>query len=384
MTGSLQIKNGKYYAVINTYENGKRKQKWIDSGLSVKGNKTKAEKFLREQITILEKKVNIISHDALLSDYIEHWLGYCKAFIDEVTYNGYVEIINAHILPYFNKLKTKLSDVNYQILQRYFDEKAENGRIDGKGGLSANSLKRHKNVLSQTLDLAIKEGYIQSNFTKLCELPKVERREPTFYTKEQVAALLKALKDDDIFPAILLTVYLGLRRSELCGLQWDSVDFENGFLTIKHTVVSYGGRIEKDKTKNQSSRRSYPLSDEIIYLFLEIKSKQEENKALFGKGYHTSNYIFTWDDGRPISPDYISHKFGKLLKKYNLPHIRFHDLRHTCASLLISNGGTLKDAQEWLGHASITMTANVYGHLDIERKQTLSKKMQSLLDIKEC
>lgn len=384
MTGSLQIKNGKYYAVINTYVNGKRKPKWICSGLSVKGNKTKAEKFLREQIAIFEKQSNLISCDTLLSDYIKHWLDSCRAFVDEVTYNGYVEIIEAHILPYFDKLKIKLSDVNYQILQRYFDEKAVNGRIDGKGGLSANSLKRHKNVLSQTLDLAIKEGYIQSNFTKLCELPKVERREPTFYTKEQVAALLKVLKDEDIFPAILLTVYLGLRRSELCGLQWDSIDFENCILTIKHTVVSYGGRIEKDKTKNQSSRRSYPMSYEIRYLLLEIKSKQEENKALFGKGYYKSDYVFTWDDGRPISPDYISHKFGKLLKKYNLPHIRFHDLRHTCASLLISNGGTLKDAQEWLGHASITMTANVYGHLDIERKQTLSEKMQSLLDIKEC
>ncbi len=167
-------------------------------------------------------------------------------------------------------------------------------------------------------------------------------------------------------------------------MKWDCIDFENMQFEIKHTVVSYGGRIEKDKTKNQSSRRIYPLSDDVASILLDIKEAQRQNSKLFGKGYFESDYVFTWADGRPIPPDHVSHKFNKLLKKHNLPHIRFHDLRHTCASLLLSNDSTLKDVQAWLGHSSITMTADVYGHLDPQRKKYIGNKMQYMLEAKEC
>lgn len=384
MTGSLQQKNGKYYAVINLHINGKRKQKWIDSKLPIKGNKTRAERFLREQIAYYEKQSGAVVSDTPFADYIRHWLEYHKNAVDVVTYNGYVSLCNSQILPYFDDLGVKLFEVNYKIFQRYFDDKAKNGRLDGKGGLSANTLKHHKNILRQAVDLAIKEGYLMSNSVTLCELPKAQKYEPTFYTKPQAQTLLSAFKDEEILPMILITLVHGLRRSELCGLKWDCIDFENMQFEIKHTVVSYGGRIEKDKTKNQSSRRIYPLSDDVASILLDIKEAQKQNSKLFGKGYFESDYVFTWADGRPIPPDHVSHKFNKLLKKHNLPHIRFHDLRHTCASLLLSNDSTLKDVQAWLGHSSITMTADVYGHLDPQRKKYIGSKMQYMLEAKEC
>lgn len=384
MTGSLQQKNGKYYAVINLHINGKRKQKWIDSKLPIKGNKTRAERFLREQIAYYEKQSGAVVSDTPFADYIRHWLEYHKNAVDVVTYNGYVSLCNSQILPYFDDLGVKLFEVNYKIFQRYFDDKSKNGRLDGKGGLSANTLKHHKNILRQAVDLAIKEGYLMSNPVTLCELPKAQKYEPTFYTKLQAQTLLSAFKGEEILPMILITLVHGLRRSELCGLKWDCIDFENMQFEIKHTVVSYGGRIEKDKTKNQSSRRIYPLSDDVASILLDIKEAQKQNSKLFGKGYFESDYVFTWADGRPIPPDHVSHKFNKLLKKHNLPHIRFHDLRHTCASLLLSNDSTLKDVQAWLGHSSITMTADVYGHLDPQRKKYIGNKMQYMLEAKEC
>lgn len=384
MTGSLQIKNGRYYAVINLHINGKRKQKWIDTKLAVKGNKIKAEKFLREQIAFYEKQSCAVLNDMLFSDYIRHWLEYHKSTVELATFNGYLSLCNAHILPYYDNLGIRLCDIDYKTFQEYFDNKAKNGRIDGKNGLSANSLKHHKNILRQVVDLAIKEGYLTFNPVKLCELPKMEKRKPTFYTKSQVVSLLNAMRGEEIYPMILITLVHGLRRSELCGLKWDCIDFDNMQFEIKHTVVSYGGRIEKDKTKNQSSRRIYPLSDDIAMMLLDIREKQLENKKLFGKGYFKSEYVFTWSDGRPIPPEYVTHKFSKLLEKYNLPHIRFHDLRHTCASLLLSDGLTLKDVQAWLGHSSITMTADVYGHLDFDRKKDIANEMQSVLEIGEC
>ena len=165
----------------------------------------------------------------------------------------------------------------------------------------------------------------------------------------------------------------------LLGLQWDSIDFESGTLTIRHTVSKVTKPVEKDKTKNASSYRSFPLLPEARAIFLQALSDQRTNRRLFGKAYQENPYVFKWPDGRPFPPDYITHHFARLLQKNGLPRIRFHELRHSCASILLSNGFTLKDVQEWLGHSDIKMTANVYGHLDMARKQSIAQEMSSLL-----
>ena len=114
---------------------------------------------------------------------------------------------------------------------------------------------------------------------------------------------------------------------------------------------------------------------------LREKEKENKNKILFGKEYVVNDYVFKWDNGVPYPPAYISHKFSKMLKQYNLPHIRFHELRHSCASILISLGFTLKDIQEWLGHADIKVTANIYSHLDIKRKTVIAQAMTDNLTV---
>ena len=133
--------------------------------------------------------------------------------------------------------------------------------------------------------------------------------------------------------------------------------------------------VEKDKTKNATSYRSFPLVPDAVEIFREAKQAEQENRRLFGREYQENAYVFKWEDGRPYSPDYITGKFPVLLEKYGLPHIRFHELRHSCASLLINAGFTLKDVQEWMGHADIKMTANIYGHLDVSRKQNMAAKL---------
>ena len=110
---------------------------------------------------------------------------------------------------------------------------------------------------------------------------------------------------------------------------------------------------------------------------MKLKNCETENKALFGKKHCQNDYIFKWADGKPYTPDYITSKFSKLLKKYNLPHICFHDLRHSCASLLIANGFTLKDVQEWLGHSDFRIAANIYAHLDTKRKADIANSMSA-------
>ena len=133
--------------------------------------------------------------------------------------------------------------------------------------------------------------------------------------------------------------------------------------------------VAKDKTKNASSRRTFPLTPEALEIFKAAKCQEEQNRIAFGREYQENSYVFKWPDRHPYSPDYISHRFNDLLKKHGLPHIRFHELRHSCASILISMGWTLKDVQEWLGHSDIQMTANIYSHLDTSRKTNIAASL---------
>ena len=267
MTGCLQVKNDKFYIVLNVYENGKRKRKWIATGLPVKGNKRRAEKMLREKQQEYERKSGTIHDDVLFSDYVRHWLTVAQRRVDEVTYQGYECLANGHVLPYFDALGIMLQGVTLPVLQAYIDEKKAHGRMDGKGGLSARSLALHKNILHQTLDEAVKNGLLPSNPCQYVVLPKQERRRANFYSVAQLQALFDAIRDEPLYPLVKITALYGLRRSELLGIKWDSVDFERGTLTICHTVTKVSKVVEKNKTKNASSFRSFPLTVESRAIF---------------------------------------------------------------------------------------------------------------------
>lgn len=375
MTGSLQEKNGKFYMVLNTQVNGKRKLKWISTGLTVKGNKRRAEQLLRETLQAYESGQKKATPDVLFGDYLRSWLDGVRRKVDEVTYQGYEVLALRQVVPWFEKRGVKLADVTLELLQEYVDEKASSGRKDGMGGLSPRSLRLHKNILFQTLTEAVKGGLLPSNPCQHVVLPKSVRYESHFYTADQLNQFFQAIRDEPLYPLLKITAIYGLRRSEVLGLKWDSIDFDTGTVTIRHTVSKVTKAVEKDKTKNATSYRSFPLTEEARTIFQTAQAEEKENRRLCGRQYQENDYVFKWDDGRPYSPDYITKKFPTLLKAHGMPHIRLHELRHSCASLLINAGFTLKDVQEWMGHADIKMTANIYGHLDVSRKQTMAAKL---------
>ena len=194
--------------------------------------------------------------------------------------------------------------------------------------MSPKSLRLHKNVLFQALTEAVRNQLLSSNPCQFVQLPQKERKEAHFYSATQMQTLFATLQNDPLLPLVKITAIYGLRRSELLGLQWDSIDEERGTLAICHTVVKVTSVVEKDKTKNRTSRRAFPLTPEARAIFAEAKRKEIENRRLFGADYTENPYVFKWDDGHPYSPDYISHRFNDLLKKRGLPHIRFHEIRH--------------------------------------------------------
>lgn len=193
--------------------------------------------------------------------------------------------------------------------------------------------------------------------------------------KKELEQLFAAVKDDPIELGVILAAFYGLRRSEVVGLKWSAIDFGKKTITIRHTVtqVCVEGKstiIEKDRTKTKSSYRTLPLVAPFEELLHRLKAKQEQHRKLCGKSYCTqyAEYIYVNEIGDLIKPGYITQHFPMLLEKKNMRKIRFHDLRHSCASLLYANGVSLKEIQEWLGHSDISTTSNIYTHLDYSSK----------------
>lgn len=379
MTGSLQTKKGNYYAVI-TYkdERGKWRHKWIPTGISEKGsNKRKAENELNRIIKELQEKDINFDSDILFVAALQRWLQVEKLKVDIVTFEGYSHTVQRHLIPYFESWNLHISQVTSDHIQNYYIYKLEHGRLDGKGGLSAKSLKQHHTVLQQVFTY-MKKAVIRDPLQDVV-VAKPEKYEATFYNAQEAEILLRASQDSILGPIILTTLLYGLRRSEVLGLKWDAVDLTEKTVTIKSVVVHNFTVVHKNDTKNTASKRTYPLLEPIEKLLLQLKARQVEDKQVNGRNYIESDYIFRWPDGRLIRPDYVSMAFQRIIKRNNLRHLRFHDLRHSCASILISMGYSLKDIQEWLGHSDIKMTGNIYGHLEYARKMVMGDNFSQKL-----
>ena len=381
MSVSLQEKNGTYYAVFRVKDfTGSTKQKWVSTKIPAKrGNKREALN-VAQHIAYEYTSSSVVSYPSVLFvDWIGAWLQQKKSSVDIITYQGYQSYYDNHIKPWFDSHNKPLGRITAQDLQEYYNAKAN--PADGSKGLSGSTLHKHHVIIDGALQDAVKKRIIQYNPASAVSLPKSEKYTGSFLTVEQIGELLEAVKGTILEGIVTVTVFYGLRRSEAVGLKWSAVNFEAGTFTIQSTVVRFSDVVEKNTTKNKASKRTYPMTPDVKNLLLSIRTKQEEAKALMGNCYVDSGYVFTWPDVRMLTPDYVTSKFGKILKENNLPHVRFHDLRHTTASLLISKGYDLKRVSEWLGHSNISTTANVYGHLVFEAKIDTADTLSELISI---
>ena len=393
MTGTLikrKLTMGEvYYTTIYFYdEEGRRHQKREPTGLLVKGNKTRAEELLRKRLAEAEaeekrkQEAQANRNVLLFSDWISQWLKEAKRRVENNTYRQYDDIARLHILPYFDNMGVTLGDITEEILQEYVDEKQDKGRKDGKGGLSPAAIRHHVNILNQSLKKAMHDGRISVNPCEGLILPKKQRRTPTYYTAEQMQRALDVIYGEPIYPVVYFAMTFGLRRSEVLGMKWDCVCYYTDTFHIRHTVTQDWVIEGKDRTKNASSNRGLPLTGDAKELLLSLKASEAENRRLFGREYIESPYIFKWPNGKPFTPDYVSHRFSDLLQKHGLPHIHFHDLRHSCASLLLAKGHSTKLVSEWLGHSDYNTTANIYSHVNMGQKRDLMDTMGGSLKAK--
>ncbi|MBR6120373.1 MAG: site-specific integrase, partial [Oscillospiraceae bacterium] len=276
-----------------------------------------------------------------------------------------------------------LKQIEARHLQQFYAEKLKT--------VSANSVIHYHAVIHQALKYAMKTDLVPQNVAMKVDRPKKNDFQPVFLDAAQLAKLFEAVKGTKLELVVLVTAFYGLRRGEVLGLKWDAIDFEVGTITINHTVTSttIDGKktvIEQDSAKTKSSLRTLPLVGSFRKYFEDVKAAQEFNKKVCGNCYNHEydGYIFVDELGERLNPDWLTAAFPRFVEKHGLPRMRFHDLRHSCASLLLANGVPLKQIQEWLGHSDFSTTANIYAHLDYRSKLSSAKAMVEGISLPEA
>ena len=352
ISGHVAEKKGYLYWVLNlTDENGKRKPKWIPTHKKVKGNKTWAnnmlptirkewtEKLLQEATASQQSASPSGPSSAAISfvDFLYQWLEYkYKSATGRVmdskpielsTYSGYEQQLNNPIAPYFREHPVALCDLTKQDILAFYEKELER--------VKPTTVKHYHALIHGALNYAVDKNLIPSNPADRIIISKPEPFNGDYYLDSEVLNLFEVIKGHKIELVVLLTAFYGLRRSEVIGLKWSAFDFNHNCFSIRHTVTTCNVKgervtIKKDKAKNKSSLRTYPLIPFLKERLLEAKKQQEENRKLCGRAYNKEylGYVCVDVIGNLIKPNYVSSTFGKLLAKNNLRHIRFHDLRH--------------------------------------------------------
>ena len=385
IAGHLQEKNGYFYAVLSYKDaNGKRKTPWIATNLPVKGNKKRAEAVLLDlrQNYISPQfadttQIKAINEDGLLfTDFLQQWLRVAKSTIKLNTYASYSGLIKSSIAPYFQEANITLADLSTKDIQDFY--------LDQLNRVSANTVIHYHAIIHRALKYAVKMKLIAINPANDVERPKKDKFIGNFYDSAEISALFQHISGHSLELPIKLAAFYGLRRSEILGLKWDAIDFNTNTISIRHTVTACnleGKHIEvvANTTKNKSSTRTLPLVPAFQELLLQKKEEQALCRKLCGNAYCKDylGYICVNELGERLKPNTLSAGFKRILEENGLRIIRFHDLRHSCASLLLANGVSLKHIQEWLGHSDFSTTANFYAHLDFHSKLSSAEAMQT-------
>ncbi len=286
----------------------------------------------------------------LFSEYLLDWLEIVKVRIRPATFASYSGMVKNTDAPYFKQKSVTLSGLEPRHLQSFYTEKLRT--------VKANTVIHYHAVIHQALKYAVKTEILASNPADKIDRPRKNDFAPNFYDSGEMEKLFEAVRGHQLEWPVLVGAFYGMRRGEVLGLRWNAIDFERGTITIKHTVTSFhldGKRVqlEQDSAKTKSSMRTLPLVGQFREYFLQVKEAQEVNKKVCSKAYNRKydGYVFVDEMGDLMKPSYLTGEFPKLLERSGLRRIRYHDLRHSCASLLLANGVPMKQYRNGLATA---------------------------------
>jgi len=280
-------------------------------------------------------------------------------------------MIQPHIVPALGHLKLK--DLNPVHVRGFYREKLDSG-------LSSATVRKMHSIMRKALKQAVLDGLIPRNVCEAVKPPKIKHKEINPLDREQAKALLEAASGDRLEALYVLAVHTGMREGELLGLKWEDVDLERGTLRLRHALVREGGKIALGDLKTSKSRRSVRLTRAAADALRNHLERQLEEIERVGSLYQPGGLVFATESGTLINPSNLRNRsFKPLLKQACLPNICFHDLRHTCATLLLSQGTHPKLVQELLGHATIAMTLDTYSHFLPSMGDQTARAMEAAL-----
>lgn len=363
-----------WQVIIDVGVDSKGKRKRIFK--SVKGNKKEAEKLLTKLLNEMDTGMYIEESKITLKDYLKDWLKtYVEVNLSPTTLDGYRYNIELHIIPYIGDIP--LQQLKPMHIQKLYQTLLKEGRRDGKGGLSAKSVRYVHRNLREALEHALKMEMINRNVADLVTLPKVKAYQVSVYDEDEVLTLLEKARGTDLEVPITLAVILGLRRGEMLGLKWADVDFKNHIFVIRNNLVDTSQGLILKSPKSQKGSRIIDIPETLAQLLKRHKKSQLKNKLQLGGHYQDNDLVCCSNDGSFIPPKYFSQKFSRFLVRNDLKKIRLHDLRHTNATLMLKYGVPAKLASQRLGHSSVGITLDLYSHVIGDMQQEVSDKIEA-------
>lgn len=384
---SVQSKKGRLYAVMQVKKDGTTKPVWQALGLPEGANKTKVNKAFREVVARYEQEFweeqergGRPPADIPVYDYLVSYLKRVEPELQKNTIVSYRSMTNGKIRRYFQRRpQLTVGNLKPQDIQDFYQSLFADGVV-------ANTVIHYHALLRRAFQQAFKEERIDANPFDRVGRPKKNKFHGENYTQEELLTLLHLARGDVIYPAILLAGAMGLRRSEALGVRWSRIDWEKRTVLLDTKIVEYRENGKKqvepvEEMKNKSSRRTLPLPDPVVEMLQVQKEHREVYRKMFQGSYSTQylDYVCVNQLGELLRPSYVTDHFRELLEKYGLRHIRFHDLRHTFASLLINQDVPLINVSNFLGHSDLSTTANIYAHLDKASKQASAAVISDIL-----
>lgn len=384
---SVQSKKWRLYAVMQVKKDGTTKPVWRALGLPEGANKTKVNKAFREVVARYEQEFweeqergGRPPADIPVYDYLVSYLKRVEPELQKNTIVSYRSMTNGKIRRYFQRRpQLTVGNLKPQDIQDFYQSLFADGVV-------ANTVIHYHALLRRAFQQAFKEERIDANPFDRVGRPKKNKFHGENYTQEELLTLLHLARGDVIYPAILLAGAMGLRRSEALGVRWSRIDWEKRTVLLDTKIVEYRENGKKkvepvEEMKNKSSRRTLPLPDPVVEMLQVQKEHREVYRKMFQGSYNAQylDYVCVNQLGELLRPSYVTDHFRELLEKYGLRHIRFHDLRHTFASLLINQDVPLINVSNFLGHSDLSTTANIYAHLDKASKQASAAVISDIL-----
>lgn len=371
MKASARKKRGKWVAhvEIGFDSNGKRIQ---ITKVPNENSKQVAQELANELMADYMKGTFYKGKNTSLGEFLSEWLEVYKSEVEYNTYRSYESFVRLYINPNIGSIR--LDKLQSNDIQNFYNNIRDNSSI------SPTTIRRMHSTLHNALDFALQRDLIPRNVSEKVSLPRQKRFRPNTITEEQLISIIKATKETEIYIPVLIAALTGMRRGEVAGLKWENINFDSKTISIKHSLQrrKCTGLVLK-QPKTEDSYRTIKMNDTLYSVLIKHKSRQGE-LSQYNPNEFNNGFVCTFNDGRPIDPDYITKRFNKILKKIDVPHIRFHDLRHTFATILLSKGIQVKFVSEILGHTSTKITQDIYSHVFMDSQEEAVNKININLD----